>query len=236
MSSFNKIGIRSEFDKERIAHLFKIGIVAAFMVLIGDMLLGWGTVDESMSGMDQYFSRYLEVSNARVVWSAILGLIGIPLESLCYFGVYRCIAVKSEKYAHRYRSGILGMLAFGGFVHVVCCAVIYHFKSLYAIDPSSATDGAVKFALYFLVPVTGIFFIFFLLAAVTQFMAFAKGLTPYPKWCAVFSIISGVVVVIVMKLIGNYSFANALSTGWISIGSIWTFGGLLINLKGLEKS
>ena len=170
LEKFNNIGISSEFDKERIAHLFKIGIAAAVMVLIGDMILGWGTADESLSGMDRYFSRYLQVSDARIVWSAVLGLIGIPVECLCYFGVYRSIAVKSEKYAHIYRSGILGMLAFGAFVHVVCCAV--------------------------------------------------------------FSIVSGIAAVIVMKLIGNYPLANAISTGWISLGSIWTFGGLLINLKG----
>ncbi len=33
MGGYNNIGIRSEFDKERIAHLFKIGIAAAFIVL-----------------------------------------------------------------------------------------------------------------------------------------------------------------------------------------------------------
>lgn len=128
MGSYNHIGISHEFEKDRIAHLFKIGIIAAVMVLIGDMILGWGTADVSLSGMDQYFSRYLTVSDARIVWSAVLGLIGIPLECLSYFGIYRCIAVKSEKYAHRYRSGILGMLAFGAFVHVVCCASVYLYK------------------------------------------------------------------------------------------------------------
>ena len=74
------------------------------------------------------------------------------------------------------------------------------------------------------------------LAAVTQIIVFAKGLTPFPKWCAVFSIVSGLMVIIIMKIIGNYPFTNALSTSWISLGSIWTFGGLLINLKGVEKS
>ena len=31
-----------ELDWPRIAHLMKIGIAAAMMVLAGDMLLGWG--------------------------------------------------------------------------------------------------------------------------------------------------------------------------------------------------
>ena len=39
-----------EPDGERIAHLFKLGIAASLVALIGgDMLLGWGTVDESLA-------------------------------------------------------------------------------------------------------------------------------------------------------------------------------------------
>ena len=43
-------------DWDRIAHLFKIGIFASLLALIGgDMILGWGTADMSLSGMEQYF-------------------------------------------------------------------------------------------------------------------------------------------------------------------------------------
>lgn len=63
-------------------------------MLIGDMILGWGSVDESLSGMDQYFSRYLDVSNARIVWSAftdngealVVGTNLGGLGSICTFG------------------------------------------------------------------------------------------------------------------------------------------------------
>jgi|GEM_PF-4645676 len=34
--------MNKELDWPRIAHLMKIGIAAALMVLAGDMLLGWG--------------------------------------------------------------------------------------------------------------------------------------------------------------------------------------------------
>ena len=47
-------------DWARLAHLFKIGIFASLLALIGgDMVLGWGTADMSLAGMEQYFSRYL---------------------------------------------------------------------------------------------------------------------------------------------------------------------------------
>ena len=63
------------------------------------------------------------VSDARIFWSALLGLVGIPIEVLSYFGVYRLMADRSSKHAHAYRAGIFGMLIFGALVHVMCCAV-----------------------------------------------------------------------------------------------------------------
>ncbi|MCM1186872.1 MAG: hypothetical protein NC251_03655 [Lachnoclostridium sp.] len=81
---FNNIGISNELDMPRIQHLMKIGLVAAVMVLTGDMLLGYGAADSAESGIPVTFARYLAVSEVRIFWSAVLGLIGIPLECLCY--------------------------------------------------------------------------------------------------------------------------------------------------------
>ncbi len=234
MKSYNDIGINSKLDKERIAHLFKLGIVSSILALAADMILGWGVADESLTGLDQYFSRYLTVSDDRIVWSAVLGMIGIAVETLCYFGVYRLIASRSEKLAHAYRAGLIGMIAFGPFTHVMCCASIYHLNALNRIAPSSAADGAVGFILCFLLPVTIVFSPFFLTVAVIQFKAFIKNETPYPKWCCIFSILSGLPVILLIKLIGNYPAVYAISTGWISIGSLITFSGLLINMKKAE--
>lgn len=223
----NTIGIGNCLDWKRIRHLFRLGIVAAVLVLVGDMLLGWGTADPTFTGMDAYFSKYLMVSDARIFWSALLGLVGIPIEVLSYFGVYRLMADRSSKHAHAYRAGIFGMLIFGALVHVMCCAVPFYFKKRYMISPDSAVSETMKFAAYFLLPATGLFVVFFFLTAGVQISAFAKGKTPYPKWCAVFSFLFGFVVIAVMKAIGDYPLTNALSTGWISLGSIFMLCGLL---------
>ena len=227
MGNFNDIGIDSELDWDRITHLFKLGIIAALMVLAGDMILGWGVTDETLTGMDAYFSRYATVSDTRVFASAILGLIGITIECLSYFGVYRLMAKKAPGYAHTYRSGLIGMLAFGAFTHVMCCATIYHLNTVNSIDSSLAVAKTMQFAKLFLLPVSGVFFVFFLIAAITQIAAFARGLTPYPKWCWVFSMLSGIVIIVIMRFAGNHPLAYAISTAWISIGALWTFGGLL---------
>lgn len=227
----NNIGIDSMLDKKRIAHLFRLGIVAALMVLAGDILLGWGVADLNLSGMDRYFSRYLTVSNGRIFWSAILGVIGIPIECLSYFGVYRLIASRSEKYAHIYRAGLFGMLTFGAFTHVVCCATVYYLNSVNALNPVATSESTLRFAEFFLLPVMILFLPFYLTAAITQFVAFVKGLTPYPKLCCIFTFLAGLIVVVITRFMGNVAIAYALSTAWISLGALWTFGGLLVTMK-----
>ena len=225
---FNSIGISSELDMPRIRHLMKIGLVAAVMVLTGDMLLGYGAADSAVSGIPVTFARYLAVSDGRIFWSALLGMIGIPLECLCYFAIYRLIAYKSEKYAHTYRAGIFGCLIFAGCgVHVPCCAVVYFLKKMYELNPDKALEMTMEYLTYFLAPATVLFVVFFFILTTTQIKAFAKGLTPLPRWAWVFSVLIGLPMAAVLK-IPNLPLTNALATGWISIGNLWMFGGLLL--------
>ncbi len=56
MTTYNDIGIDSKLDWERIVKLLRIGLFAGIMVLVGDMLLGWGIADESLSGMQRELS------------------------------------------------------------------------------------------------------------------------------------------------------------------------------------
>ncbi len=101
------------------------------------MLLGWSVADENIAGFGT-FSKYIGLSEQRIFWSAFLGLIGIPLEGLCYFGIYRLIADHSMKQAHIYRSGIFGVLMFGALVHVMCCAAVYCLNLIYQVKSDAA--------------------------------------------------------------------------------------------------
>ena len=224
------------FDWPRIRHLLKLGILASLIVLTGDMLLGWGVSDPSVTELPAMFTRYLTVSDGRIFASALLGLIGIPVECLCWFAIYRMIKPCSEKDAHAYRAGIIGCLAFGGCgVHVPCCMAVYLLKHYYADDPGRVMPETLRFLGWFLLPATVIFLVFFLLAAVTQIRAFSKGHTPLPRRCWVFSVLFGFVFAVVMRLIGNYGLTNTLATGWISIGNLWMMCGLLIASRKVSE-
>ena len=99
-------------------------------------------------------------------------------------------------------------------------------KEMYAADPNTAFDETLKFALYFLIPAAILFLIFFLYLTVIQIIAFAKGLTPLPKRCCIFTVLFGMAIAVPLRLI-NVPFTNALGAGWISLGNIWMFCGLL---------
>ncbi|MCR5596144.1 MAG: hypothetical protein K6G12_09865 [Lachnospiraceae bacterium] len=231
-TTYNDIGIKNDLDRDRIRKLFIIGLLAGIMVLIGDMLLGWGVSDNSLSGLAKELSSYDDISDGRIIWSAMLGFIGIPLEGLCYFGIYRLIAPYSEKYAHMLRSGIIGYIAFGGCgVHVPCLAVVYYYNRMMSMCPDEAVSNTLSFGLYFLLPGTIAFFIFFIVLSIAQITAFAKGYTPYPRWCWIFSLPVGMAAAMLLKFAGNHAIANALTAGWISIGNIWMFGGLLVMMR-----
>lgn len=217
--------------------LFVIGLFAAALVLVGDMLLGWGVHDTSKTGMEGFLSPYTDLSYTRIFWSAMCGFISIPLEALCCFGIYRLIAPYSEKDARLYRTGILGVLAFAGCgVHVPCLAAVYVYKYFMKVSPEFAEDICVKFGLYFLLPGMIVFFVFWIIQHIAHIKAFVKGLTPYPKWCWIFCPAVGMAITMLLKFTPETALRNAITAAWISIGNLWMFGGLLIMMKKAKSS
>jgi len=241
MSKHNNIGIDKKMDWNRVRHLMKIGLFASFLVLIGDMLLGWNVTNPNKNGWEKHFSKYLTLSDSRIFWAGFLGLIGIPIEGLCYFSIYRLIAPYSDKFAHLFRSGVLGYIAFGGCgVHVPCTSIMFFYKYIHKLSPDTSINDTFKYGTYFLIPGTIAFSIFFFVQTYAHILAFSKGLTPYPKWCWIFCIPVGMLITIIPALIINYykefALINALTTGNISIGNIWMFGGLLLFMNKVKKN
>lgn len=223
MADFNDIGIPRQLDWPRVRKLLTIGVFGALLHLAGDLILGWGVEDESLTGLFRMLSAYTATSDGGILASALLGLFGMTLEGLSFFGVYRLMAERSPRDAHRCRSGILGYLIFGacGF-HVPTCALVFLARQ------GLPEETLATFALYFLLPATALFWAFFLLLAMAQIAAFAKGHTPpYPRWCWVFSPLVGGLAAQALGFLGNLPALNAIACAWLAIGCLWMFGGLL---------
>lgn len=226
MTEFNDIGISNSLDVPRINKLLTIGLFASLLHFAGDMILGWGTEDETLTGIFRMLSAYISTSDGGIFASALLGLFGMVLEGLAFFGIYRMTAPYSQKYAHSLRTGILGYLMFGvcGF-HVPTCALVYLTKH------GISEELIMRFAAYFVLPGFVLFWIFFLILNVAQIKAFAKGMTPCPKWGWIFSLPVGMLIAMLPSVLGNLPLVNALSCAWIAFGNVWMFGGLLVLMK-----
>lgn len=230
MSDFNDMGISRQLDVPRIKKLLSIGLFAFVLHLAGDMILGWGVEDEALTGVARMLSAYTGTSDGGIFAAALLGLMGMVLEGLACFGVYRMIVPCSPKYAHRYRAGILGYLMFGacGF-HVPTCALVF------LIRHGLGADVVLQYAASFVLPAFVLFWIFFLVLSVAQIKAFATGQTPCPRWGWVFSMPVGMLIAMLPGMCGNLPFANALSCAWIAFGNLWMYGGLLILLRRVRQ-
>lgn len=230
MSDFNDIGISRKPDVPRIKKLLSIGLFASVLHLIGDVILGWGVEDETLIGILRMISAYTDTSDGGILAAALLGLFGMALEGLAYFGIYRMIAPYSTKYAHSFRAGIFGYLMFGacGF-HVPTCALVFLIKH------GLADELVLRYAAYFILPAFVLFWIFFAVLEITQIKAFAVGQTPCPKWGWVFSLPIGMLIAMLLSVCGNLPLFNALACAWIAFGNLWMFGGLLAIMNRIKN-
>ena len=162
MTDFNDIGISRALDLPRIKKLLLIGLFASVLHFAGDMILGWGVEDETLTGIMRMLSAYTATSDGGIFAAALLGLFGMTLEGLSYFGVYRMIAPCSPESAHSFRTGIFGYLIFGacGF-HVPTCALVF-------LTKHAGTEVVLRYAAYFVLPAFILFWVFFAVLQFTQ--------------------------------------------------------------------
>ncbi len=225
--------MKEEFKEKinwgKVRLLLKIGILGAVIILIGDLLMGWGVKDMGLSGIEQQVSQYLTVSDGRMFWSSILGLIGVPIACVGHFGLYKTLKPYSRKYARLYLIGILGFLAFAGAgVHLSSVESAFFYKYMTAVSPETALATSIKFASYFLLPLYITLIFFWILVVYAHIKAVVKGFSPYPRWCWVFSMPVGTLLVSLVAIFGNHAIVNALMVGAFSFGNIWMLGGHLL--------
>lgn len=224
-----------KWNKVRL--LLKIGIVGAVVILVGDLLMGWGVKDMSLSGIEQQVSQYLMVSDSRIFWSSFLGLLGVPIACVGHFGIYKLLKPYSKKYAKLYAIGILGFLAFGGAgVHVSSVASAFFYKYMTAVSPETALVASMKFASYFPLPLYIALIPCCVIMVYAHIRAVAGGFSPYPRWCWVFSMLVGALLVSLISIFGNHAIVNAIMVGVFSFGNIWMLSGHLLMLNKAKEN
>jgi len=233
----NEIREKQNINWDRVRFLMKIGIIGAFINLAGDMLVGWGVRDTSLTGIEGLVSQYLTMSDSRLFCSAILGLIGAPVSVCGHVGIYKLIKPYSGKYAKMFGAGSLGLLVLGGSgVHMSSLAAAFFYKYITAASPETALASSIKFVCYFSLPLYIAFLVFWIIQTYAHIRAISGAFSPYPRWCWVFSMPVGALLFSVVSIFGNNEIVNAITLGALTLGNIWALGGSLFMLGKAKEN
>ncbi len=234
----NTIGIDNNLDRPRIRKLLLIGLIASVMTGIGDFLIGFGEEMEVSGFAESVMANALNLSDAQLIWGGLLGALGLFLEGLAFFGIYRLMADAAPKYAHIYRAGIFGYIWLAPIgCHMNVGLLNYAYKNLLRLDPAVASKAANVMIGAFCVSLWIILIIFWIPMLIVQFKAFSKGLTPYPGKAKWFNLLTGAIPALLLCLIigPKTALGAGIGTMFLSFGNAFTFGGLLATLPSQER-
>lgn len=233
----NTIGISRNLDRPRIRKLLSIGLFASVLTGIGDFLLGFAETEESAgtSLAASILATAPNLGDGQLIAGGLLGFFGIFLEGLCYFAVYRLMADAAPGYAHLYRAGIFGYIwlaPVGCHMNVGVLNLAYKYLLQGGADPAEKAAGRLFYG--FCVPVYSLLILFWLPMMIVQFMAFSKGLTPYPKKARWFCVPIGMIPALILALLigPGTALGAGIGTMFLSFGNAFMFGGLLLTMPG----
>ncbi len=225
-------------NRKRIRKLLIIGLTGSLLTGIGDFLLGYGEAAEASGLAENLMANALNMSDGQLICGSLLGVIGIFLEGLARFAIYRLMADSSPKYAHIFRAGIIGYIwlaPIGCHMNVGLMNIAYRY--LLPLDASAASRLAQIMIYSFCLPLWALLIIFWLPAIIVQFRAFASGCTPYPKKARWFCLPVGILPTLILSLVigPHTALGSGIGMMFLSLGNAFVFGGLLVTLPSQER-
>ena len=105
--------------------------------------MGFGEEVETSGVAESVMANAVNMSDAQLIAGGLFGVIGLLLEGLACFAIYRLMADSSLKYAHIYRAGIIGYIwlaPVGCHMNVGLMNIAYRY--LLPADPAAASKLA----------------------------------------------------------------------------------------------
>ena len=168
-----------------------IGLLGAILTLVGDLLIGYVRFPEGAGMLEGYFAAALALPVWRSILGGMIGFLGISLEFLGLMTVYPLLKQNMPRGAAFYKLSMYVYLAVaGGAVHLPCGVFMWLYHSVAdAAGQAAGYDIALQYVLYFILPVSVVFYVFFAGSSIVQFVAIVQGKTPLPRWYAVFNLL-----------------------------------------------
>lgn len=234
----NNSGITNNLDRAKIRKLLIMGLVGSVMTGTGDFFLGFGEELQTSNMAASVMANAVNLADWQLVAGSLLGMIGLFLEGLAFFAIYRLMADAAPKYARIYRASILGYIwlaPIGCHMNVGLLNMAYQY--IYRLDPALAEKAAEPMIYWFCLPVWILLILFWLPGIIIKFKAFGEGKTPYPAYAKWFNLFVGSIPVLVISvIIGTHTaLGGGIGTTFLSCGNALTFGGLLATLPDEKR-
>ena len=220
-------------NREKAERWLKIGLFGALLTLIGDCLIGAAKFPDGANMIEGYFAIALAMPTWRPILGGLIGFAGICLEFPALMTICPLIREKMPRGGRFYQLSMYVYLAVGGgAVHLPCGVFMWIYKTVAeAAGQEIGYDIALRYLLFFMLPTTVVFSVFFIGASAVQFIAFIRGCTPFPKWYCVFNLLFGKAVFNSVRRLGNTALINGIGTSNMSLGAIIMFTALLLGWK-----
>lgn len=197
-----------------------IGIIAAIVTVFGGELpIGWYMKPEIDDMLQAQIEGYASVSMLQLACGVFFGGIGIAFQSFGYEAISIILSEttscrKTAKLAH---IGALFCGMFGPIVHILAIILMYVCKS-------GNMNEIMRFALYFVSPITLVFMPVYMAMMIAIFIIVIAGKTKLPRWSAFINpaVIMGLVNAITF-LAGNSHLSNSVQMANMGVGSLITF-------------
>lgn len=220
-------------DREKAELFLKVSLFGAVLTLIGDLMIGAAAFPDGADMIEGYFAIELAMPPWRPIAGGLIGFIGICLEFPGLMTICPLIRKEMPRGGRFYELAMYVYLAVGGgAVHLPCGVFMWLYKTVsQTAGEAVGHDIAMRYLLYFLMPAAGAFAVFFTGASLVQFIAFIRGLTPFPRWYCIFNLLIGKALFNSIRQLGNTSLINGIATSNMSLGAIIMFSALLLGWK-----
>lgn len=208
--------------------LLLIGLLAAIVtVLGGELPIGWYKMPETDDLLMALLGGYGNVSTLQLSFGVFFGGIGIALQLFGFEALSRIIGMNGQnpKASRMIHIGALACGFWGPAVHILCIALMY-------VCRGNDINEIINFAGLIVAPVCIVFLPVYFAMMIVMFIAVFRKKTVLPRFAA---LLNPAIIMMAVNCIaffgGNHEIAHSLQMANMGLGSLITFGGVLLLCK-----
>lgn len=214
----------------KIKKYLLIGLIGAIITVVGEMLGGLVPSPDTTDQMTRFFSSVELLPVWRIGLCSTIGGLGILMQFFGFHALYLTFDNKESRIVKLFYAGNCGFTIIGAMIHILMSMFMYVYKVNAGVE--NFENIIIEFSIWFLAPMTVIFYLAYAIFAFAMFSQIIKGHTLFPKWFWVFNPIIGKVVInTITAVLPSSAIMNGIGFSDMGLTSLVTFAALYENIR-----